>query len=311
MHQPPPSHPGGYGPPPQSGYGPPQGYAPQGYGPPQHGYGPGSPPPKKGMSTGMIALVVFGCLFGGCVMCSAVGSAGKKGSTATAPSAAPLDPAAAAAKRAAEERASEEAKAAKEKSAVETFPAKKADLAASLTKAKAATDARKWSQANDELTPTEKLLSTFKGTSVAESKEFQQLDDKAFDLRKKLAPQLEKEAKAAALAAEESELRASSVVVSNARLFDDYQSNEVAADAMYKGKKLLVTGTVASIDKGPFGGLILRLATSNPFMSTMADMERSEQSQMAQLQKGERVRVLCKGRGTVLGSPSLDDCVFK
>jgi hypothetical protein len=221
------------------------------------------------------------------------------------------DPAAAAAKRAAEQKASEEAKAAKEKSAVETFPTKKADLAASLAKAKTATDAHKWALANAELTPTEKTLAGFKGTSVAESKDFQQLDDKAFDLRKKLEPQLEKLAKAAALAAEESELRASSVVVSNAQLFNDYQSNEVSADAMYKGKKLLVTGTVASIDKGPFGGLILRLATSNQFMSTMADMERSEQSQMAQLQKGERVRVLCKGRGTVLGSPSLDDCVFK
>jgi hypothetical protein len=90
-----------------------------------------------------------------------------------------------------------------------------------------------------------------------------------------------------------------------------YQANEIAADNKYKGKQLLVTGTVASIDKGPFGGLVLRLATYNEFMSTMCDMEKSEMSQLASLQKGQQVRVLCKGRGMVLGSPSLDDCVLR
>jgi hypothetical protein len=112
-------------------------------------------------------------------------------------------------------------------------------------------------------------------------------------------------------ASAEAELKASSVVVSNSQLFNDYQGNEVAADAKYKGKQLLVTGSVASIDKGPFGGLILRLATSNEFMSTMCNMEKSEQADMASLQKGEQVRVLCKGRGMTLGSPSLGDCVFR
>ena len=39
----------------------------QAYGPP-----PGYPPPKKGMSTGMIVLIVSGCLFRRCVMCGAI-----------------------------------------------------------------------------------------------------------------------------------------------------------------------------------------------------------------------------------------------
>lgn len=59
-------------PPNQQGYGPPHA---QGYGPPP-GYG--GPPPKKGMSNGMIALIVVGCLFGGCTLLGAIGAATKK-----------------------------------------------------------------------------------------------------------------------------------------------------------------------------------------------------------------------------------------
>lgn len=298
MQQPP--H--GYGPPPSQGY--PQQYGPQGYGP-----GPGYPPPKKGMSGGMIALIVICCLFGGCVMCGVIGSAGKKDTKPVA-TAAP-DPSAAAAKAAADQKAAEEAKAAKEKNAVETFPTKKTEIAATITKAKSAADTSKWAQADTDLKTAETALASFKGTSIAESKDFQDLDTKATTLRKKVDPQMEKIAKAAAVAAEEKELKANSIVVSNSTLFNDYQANEVAADNKYKGKKLLVSGTVASIDKGPFGGLILRLASPNEFMNTMCDIEKSEQGTMATLSKGDQVRVLCKGHGMVLGSPSLDDCVFK
>lgn len=289
---------------------------PPGYGPPlgPHGYGPGGkagypPPPKKGMSTGMIVLIVVGCLFGGCVMCGAIGSAGKKSTPATA--AVAPDPSAEAARIAAQQKAAAEAKAAKEKAAVESFPEKKTEIAAAIKKATAAADASKWAQADTDLATAEAALAGFNGTSVAESKEFQELDGKASSLRKRLAPQVEKLAKAAAAAAAEKELKAGSVVVTSTQLFNDYEANEVAADNKYKGKRLLVTGTVASIDKGPFGGLVLRLATPNQFMSTMCSMERSEQSTLAELQKGEQVRVLCKGTGMVLGSPSLDDCTFR
>ena len=165
MQQPPPGSSGEYGSPPQQGYGPPPGYAQPGY--PQPG------PKKKGMSTWMIVLIVFGCLFGGCVMCGVVGSANKKGSTPTSESTV-------------QQKAAGEAKAAKEKE---------------------------------------------------------------------------------------------TVAVSSSQLFNDYQSNEVAADNKYKGKQLLVTGTVASIDKGPFGGLVLQLAASNQFMSTITTAENFSKRQ--------------------------------
>jgi hypothetical protein len=58
----------------QQPYGPPPGgYPPPGY------YGPpGGPPPKRGMGGGTIALIVIACMFGGCVMCGALGAASKK-----------------------------------------------------------------------------------------------------------------------------------------------------------------------------------------------------------------------------------------
>ena len=67
-------------------------------------------------------------------------------------------------------------------------------------------------------------------------------------------------------------------MVTSSQLFNDYQANKVAADNRYKGKQLLVTGTVASVNKGPFGGLVLRLATPNQFMSAMCRMKQYRSS---------------------------------
>lgn len=317
MQDMPPSSPGGYGAPPPQGYGPPPGYVQPGCPPhgnyPQQGYGPGFPPPKKpkqGMGSGMIVLIVFGCLFGSCVMCGAIRSVGKNDSS-SATASRETDPAAEAAKLAAQQKAAEEAKAAKEKTAVETFPTKKSEIGASLAKAKTDADTNKWAQANAELSSVERALEDFRGTSVVDSKDFQDLESKASALRNRVAPQVEKLAREAAAAAAEAELLSNSVVVTSAQLFSDYQSNEVAADDKYKGKALLVTGTVASVDKGIFNDLVLMLATPNRFMSTMCSMKDSEKGTMAELRKGERVRVLCKGGGMTLGSPSLRNCVFR
>ena len=44
----------------------------QGYGPPPpHGYGP---PPKRGIGAGTVILIIFGCLFSGCVGLCALGA---------------------------------------------------------------------------------------------------------------------------------------------------------------------------------------------------------------------------------------------
>lgn len=104
---------------------------------------------------------------------------------------------------------------------------------------------------------------------------------------------------------------ANAVAVTAGTLFADYSANEVRGDTSYKGKKLLVSGTVADVRKGPFGGIVVGLSTSNQFMPVDASMEDSEAAKAGQLTKGDSVKVLCDGNGLVLGRPQLGDCVFR
>ncbi len=104
--------------------------------------------------------------------------------------------------------------------------------------------------------------------------------------------------------------RTAAVEVDARRLWQDYDANEVAADNQYKGRILKVRGTVASIDKNFRDDIVLHLASPNEFMSTMATMQKSQAAQAAALSKGERVVLICEGKGRVIGSPSLHDCTF-
>ena len=103
------------------------------------------------------------------------------------------------------------------------------------------------------------------------------------------------------------------VQVSGATLWADYQANEVAADDKYKGKRLLVSGSVAGIDKSGLTGesVILKLATANQFMPISAEMQDEEKSKAAKLSKGDSVKLLCSGNGMTLGFLHLGDCTLR
>ncbi len=105
-------------------------------------------------------------------------------------------------------------------------------------------------------------------------------------------------------------VRTAAVEVDARRLWQDYDSNEVAADNVYKGRILKVHGTVSSISKNFMEDIIVHLASQNQFMDTMAEMKKSEAGQAAALSKGQRVVLSCEGKGRIVGSPSLDDCTF-
>lgn len=104
---------------------------------------------------------------------------------------------------------------------------------------------------------------------------------------------------------------APAIDVAATELFDAYHENEVAADERFKSKKLRVTGTVTSIDKDFLDNIVVRLQTANQFQSVMATVREAEKSAAAKLKKGQKLTVVCKGRGMVVGSPSLDDCAFE
>lgn len=105
-------------------------------------------------------------------------------------------------------------------------------------------------------------------------------------------------------------VNAPTIEVENRKLWNDYEANEVAADDAYKGKRLKVTGVVASIDKNVTNDVVITLASPNEFMNTMAAMEDSESKKAAALKKGAKIVLVCEGNGRIVGTPSLADCVF-
>lgn len=107
---------------------------------------------------------------------------------------------------------------------------------------------------------------------------------------------------------------AGAVQVTSTDLFQAYEGNEVSADDRYKGKKLLVTGTVASIDKGGLTGeaIMVKLATPNQFLAVTASMEDEEKPKAMKLAKGDAVKVLCTGGAMkVVGFIQLGECTLR
>lgn len=98
------------------------------------------------------------------------------------------------------------------------------------------------------------------------------------------------------------------ISVTAVNLYRAYEANEVAADGQYKGKRLLVSGEVDSIDKNFMGHIVVHILTGNQFSSAMANLDDAGESRAAQLSRGQSVILLCEGAGRILGSPSLDKC---
>jgi hypothetical protein len=102
----------------------------------------------------------------------------------------------------------------------------------------------------------------------------------------------------------------SALQVSALKLFTDYQGNEVAADNVYKGRSLAVSGIVRSINKDMFDHIYLALISPNEFMDVQAHLSEGNETKAASLQAGEAVTVICTGAGMVVGTPMLDKCSF-
>lgn len=99
---------------------------------------------------------------------------------------------------------------------------------------------------------------------------------------------------------------APAIEVTARALFAEYEANEVAADMKFKGKQLAVTGTVASINKDFKGDVWVGLATENEFMPVHA--EGFSPNQVADLKKGQKIKITCTGKGMIVGSPMLKKC---
>lgn len=98
--------------------------------------------------------------------------------------------------------------------------------------------------------------------------------------------------------------------ITASRLYDMYETNEVAADDLMRGKIVHVGGRVQSIDKDFMDHVVIHLETSNEFSSAMMRLADQEKPTAATLRKGESVVISCNRIARVLNSPSGSDCTF-
>lgn len=96
----------------------------------------------------------------------------------------------------------------------------------------------------------------------------------------------------------------------SAQVASSYDENTVAADILFKGKKVQVTGKITDINTDLFGNPYLVLAGTNQFMGPQFKFDKSDISVMAALKKGATVKVVCTGKGDVVKTPMFEDCAI-
>jgi hypothetical protein len=98
------------------------------------------------------------------------------------------------------------------------------------------------------------------------------------------------------------------IAVTATKLMADYEANEVAADATYKGKLVEVTGTISDISKDLFDNPYIALgAGANTFFTVQCMFEKSDQAQLASLAKDTKITL--QGRvSSKLGNVIVQEC---
>jgi hypothetical protein len=103
---------------------------------------------------------------------------------------------------------------------------------------------------------------------------------------------------------------ASPVSVSASALFNAYESNEIAADETYKGKIILVTGTIDSVGKDITDSMYVSLKTSNSIFGIQCFFDDANKGALSRLNKGQTVTIRgrCDGK---FGNILLKDCIIQ
>ena len=86
-----------------------------------------------------------------------------------------------------------------------------------------------------------------------------------------------------------------SLSVSASQLSADYIANEIKADNIYKGRALIVTGTIQEITRGITGNIYVVLTGSNRMRTVFCYFDNEEKA--AGLKKGQEVsfKGICEG----------------
>lgn len=100
------------------------------------------------------------------------------------------------------------------------------------------------------------------------------------------------------------------VAVSADDLQKQYERNEVAGDKKFRGKRLILDGKVASIDHSIGENYFVSLrGGTNQFMRPKAMMADGHTDYLAELEKGQTIRLVCEGDGLLMASAMVSDCI--
>lgn len=89
-----------------------------------------------------------------------------------------------------------------------------------------------------------------------------------------------------------------------------YEENEVATDEALKGKRVIVTGQVESIDKDYSGTLFIHLSTLNEVMPARMDIAERQKAAASSLRDGDKISITCEKMSRLVGEPYGSDCVI-
>ena len=105
---------------------------------------------------------------------------------------------------------------------------------------------------------------------------------------------------------------ASLAQISCGNLYDEFQANEVRTIRNYKGKEVIITGTVTSIDADFSDNAIIVLGTGkNDFGISSCRLSPNKKNQdfAYNLEKGQSVKLRCSNINEIVGSPTAENCV--
>jgi len=101
-----------------------------------------------------------------------------------------------------------------------------------------------------------------------------------------------------------------SYTLSANQLYRDYKANEVAADAKYKDRIVVVSGTIDSIGKDIMNQAYIVIGGEGFLDGVQCMFTKGEESSIAQLSKGQHVTVKGKVSGK-MGNVLLNKCTLQ
>lgn len=103
--------------------------------------------------------------------------------------------------------------------------------------------------------------------------------------------------------------------ISAPALYNEYETNEVAANLKYKDKWLCVTGTISDIGQAVMDEPYITLSSEREYglfgVNCYFPGTSSSQTLVASFYKGQRLTVYGRCSGTILGSIIISDCQIK